>query len=101
MKRLVSLLVVMAWAIAVPAVVLGAKADKVVIAHLAEVVEDVGETGEPVCIYYYNVIEVSENAVDAHQGHGDVLMDGTLPDGSTWMGGTPGSKFSIAAPCPE
>lgn len=101
MKTLVSLLVLLAWAIAVPSLALGAKADKVLIAHLAEVVEDVDEDNAPVCIYYYNVIEVSGNAEAAHLGHGDVLVDGLLPDGAAWPGGDKGSKFSVIAPCPE
>ena len=99
MKKLVSLLVVMAWAVAVPTLVLAAKADKVLIAHLAEVVEEVDETGDIVCTVYYNVIEVSGNAVGGHLGHGDALVGGTLVDGSTWEGGSKGDKFSVT--CPE
>ena len=95
MKKLVSLLVVMAWAWAVPSLVLAAKVDKVLIAHLAEVVEEMDE-GELVCTYFYNVIEVSGNAVAAHLGHGDLEVGDELPDETTWEGGSKGDKFEVS-----
>lgn len=101
MKKLVSLLVVMAWVAAVPMLVSAAKPAKVLIAHLAEVVEDVDETGAPICEYQYNVIEVSEKSLGGHLPHGDVIEGGTLADGTTvFEGHVKGDKIFVIADCP-
>ena len=75
------------------------KPAKVLVAHLAEVVEELDEITEEVIstTYYYNVIEVSEKALSGHSGHGDVIDGEELPDGTIWneTDYSKGDKFEI------
>jgi hypothetical protein len=105
MRRLVAAFVFLGLVVAIPALALAAKGDgpqnppKVIIAHLADQVDQIDDvTGEVLgTTYYYNVIEVSEKAVDTHVEHGDVLEGGTLPDG-TIFSGAKGDKLEIFVP---
>ncbi|MBD3674683.1 MAG: hypothetical protein HUJ26_14260 [Planctomycetaceae bacterium] len=73
------------------------KPEKVLVAHLAEEIEEFDEeTGELTgTTYLYVVISVSERSLDAHLGHGDAIDGGELIDGSTWSETEKGDMFEI------
>ena len=75
------------------------KPEKVLVAHLADVVEVLDEETEEVIstTYYYNVIEVSERSLSGHSDHGDVIDGEELPDGSIWNEDdySKGDKFEV------
>lgn len=82
-----------------------AKPEKVLVAHLAEVVEVTPDNAEGTpagTYYYYNVIEISAKAVEAHLAHGDVLEGGSFPDGTTAQDLAKGQKIeAFVAAQPE
>jgi hypothetical protein len=101
MKNFISLLVVVAWVATVPTLSSAAKPAKVLIAHLAEVVEDVDVNGDPICEYQYNVIEVSEKSLGGHVPHGDIQEGENLADGTIFEGYAKGDKIFVIVNCLE
>ncbi|HUT12245.1 MAG TPA: hypothetical protein VMY42_17235 [Thermoguttaceae bacterium] len=83
MKTFVAVLI-LALAVAVPALTFAGQGEmptkpektKVVVAHLAGEME-IPEAGG--MVQYYRVIEISENALDAHLAHGDVYPTTEAP----------------------
>lgn len=73
------------------------KPEKVLVAHLAEEIEEIDEaTGDLIeTTYLYVVISVSERSLPAHMRHGDAVDGGELIDGSVWTESFKGDKFEI------
>ena len=74
------------------------KPEKVLIAHVEEVVEDYlnDETGEIGTLVRYVVIEVSDRSLDAHRDHGDIV-----PAPDEYAKGDHFEEFESDEPPPE
>lgn len=64
----------------------GGKPTKVVIAHLAEVIEEFDEVTDELLstTYKYVVLELPEQALNGHGNHEDLLDGEAFPDGTTF-----------------
>jgi hypothetical protein len=97
MQKLMSRALLLGAMLALPTVLQAEPPAKVLVAHLAEVIEEF-EEGTDVLLgttYLYNVISVSERSLPAHLGHGDAVDGGELIDGSIWTESFKGDKFEI------
>jgi hypothetical protein len=107
MQKLMSRALLLGALLALPSFLQAAPPAKVLVAHLAEVIDEY-EEGTDILLgtsYKYVVIEVSERSLPAHLGHGDAIDGGELVDGSIWTETFRSDKFVIfigaAAPEPE